>query len=515
MNIIPVKRALISVYDKANILPLAKFLADRKIEILSSGGTYRLLIRHNLKVTEISKYTQTPELFDGRVKTLHPKIHGGLLYARNNPEHQKSAQKLKIKAIDLAVVNLYPFSETVKNEKASLKKAIEMIDIGGPALIRSAAKNFEWVTVLCDFDDYDTVKEELTRYGGITKETRQKLAAKAFLYTHHYDQAIANYLISKYSNTEILDLHYVKAYNLRYGENPHQKAIFFRNPYNKEHNVTNGKCVNGKQLSFNNILDCDASIELVREFEEPTVAVIKHTNPCGVAIGKNDFSAFKRAYAVDSKSAYGSVVALNTTCSKETAKFILKQKLFLEVIAAPNFGKEAIEYLTKSKNLRIIVTGKLEKPKKRRDIKKVSGGILVQTADIIQIMEQNCKTVTKIKPTSAQIKDLLFAAKVVKHVKSNAIVFARDRTSTGIGAGQMSRVDAVFLAAHKAGIKAKGSVMASDAFLPFPDAVEEAYKAGIKAIIQPGGSIRDQEVIKMADKLGIAMIFSGIRNFKH
>lgn len=515
MNIVPIKRALISVFDKKGLNLVAEKLQKHNIEIISSGGTAQFLKKYRIKVQEVSAYTGFPELMNGRVKTLHPKIHAAILGLRDNPVHQEEMIQNDIKPIDLVIVNLYPFEETLANEDSKEAEIIEMIDIGGPSILRSAAKNFHFVTVISDPKDYSRVFREIERFAGTTLETRRYLAAKAFQKTYRFDRSIYEFLSGISAKKELIDLHYEKVTNLRYGENPHQKAVFFRNPQNHEANVTNAKVLCGKQLSFNNILDSDAAIELVREFSNPTAVFVKHTNPCGVASHPDLFTAFKRAFQVDPMSAYGCVIALNRNCTAAIANYILKKKLFVEIIAAPRFEKDALKLLRQKKSLRLLEIGTLKKALKRRDIKKVAGGILVQTADTYIVTEKDLRTVTKKKPSRNQIRDLLFAQQVVKHVKSNAVVFVKKQTTTGIGAGQMSRVDSVFIAAHKGAKQVPGSVMASDAFFPFPDAVTAAHKAGISAIIQPGGSIRDPEVIKEADKLGIAMVFSGIRTFHH
>ncbi len=516
MALSEVKRVLISVSNKNGLVSFVQELKKLGVEeILSTGGTAELLQKAGIKVTKIEDYTGFPEMMDGRVKTLHPKIYGGILAIRDNKKHLAMVKKHQIKLIDLVVVNLYPFAETIEKENVKEEEAIEQIDIGGPSLLRAAAKNFHFTSVLSHPKQYDNFIRELKRYGGISLETRRKLAAQVFDHLYRYDFTIADYLNDRAHNGELLDLHYVKVCNLRYGENPHQKAVFFRNPNNSGSNITNAQILSGKQLSFNNILDGNAAIELVREFEEPTVAVIKHTNPCGVASSKTIFQAFASAYEVDPMSAYGCVIAMNRPCDEQIADYIAKKKMFIEIIAASSFSKKALDKLKQKPNVRILQLGKLHLVKKRRDIKKVAGGILVQNADVYIVTAKDLKVVTKKKPTKAQIADLLFARQIVKHVKSNAVVFVKNKVTTGIGAGQMSRVDSVFIAGQKGGTKVPGSVMASDAFFPFPDGVEQAHKYGIKAIIQPGGSIRDPEVIKRADELGISMVFTGVRSFRH
>ena len=533
MNFNPLKpqRALLSVSDKAFLVEFAQKLHEHGIEILSTGGTAKTLRKAKIPVTDIADYTNSPEIFGGRVKTLHPKIHGGILMRRDHPEDLKEAEKHGILPIDLVVANLYPFKETIQKEGATEEDALDQIDIGGITLLRAAAKNFHHVTVVTAIKDYQLILDELENDNGICFETRRKLAIKAFERTAHYDQTITDYLKSKGETVELLNLHYEKVAKLRYGENPHQKAVFFRDPHDHFPNVTNAKLLQAnKELSFNNILDVDAALKLLADFDRPTAVIIKHTNPCGVASAEDINIAFKAAYQVDPKSAFGCVIGLNRDCTEEVAKFILDTGLFVEIIAAPAFKKGALALLKGKKNMRLLETGALRKNPTERDIKTVAGGILVQTADQYVVGEDDLKTVTKKAPTPDQIRAMLFARKVVKHVKSNAVVFAkfegeRGRAlpatthqiekTVGIGAGQMSRVDSVFIATHKGGEAIRGSVMASDAFFPFSDGVEEAHKAGVSAIIQPGGSVRDEEVIAKADELGIAMVFTGVRSFKH
>lgn len=524
-GILPIKRALISVSDKTGIAEFARELANQRVEIISTGGTAELLKKEGIKVMEISEYTNSPEIMGGRVKTLHPKVHGGLLAVRESEEHMKEAEKNRIKMIDMVVINLYPFQKTISKEGVTEKEAIEQIDIGGPSMLRSAAKNFKYVTAVTAIKDYQMVIDSIKTHGGISLDMRRTLAIKVFEKTSFYDQKIAEYLKTRGGEAELLNLYYEKVQNLRYGENPHQKAVFFRDPHNHYPNVTNAKQIQGKELSFNNIVDGDAAIELVKDFKRPTAAVIKHTNPCGVASADTITTAFIRAHKVDPMSAFGCVIGLNCPCTRALAEYISKGKLFVEIIIAPSFEKEALDILKKRTNLRLLETGELRINPVERDIKTVSGGMLVQTADQYVVTDEDLKVVTKLKPSAEEIKAMLFARNVVKHVKSNSVVFARVEkdvatgeeveVTTGIGAGQMSRVDAVWIATHKGGKLIKGSVLASDAFFPFSDGVEEAHKAGVTAVIQPGGSVRDSEVFKRADELGIAMVVTGIRSFKH
>lgn len=513
------KRALISVSDKTGIVDFAKRLQKLGFEILSTGGTAKSLRDAKIKVTDVSDYTGFPEIMDGRVKTLHPKIHGGLLARRSDKKHMSEAEKNGISMIDMVVVNLYPFEKTIAKEGVGEKDAIEQIDIGGPSMVRSAAKNFEFVTIVTDPADYDSVADEIEKNGEVDLETRKNLALKAFEKTSRYDEMISGWFRRILNKPELLDLHYEKVKSLRYGENPHQKAAFFRNPENHDPNVTNAKVLNGKELSFNNIVDANSALELVKEFDRPTVVFIKHNNPCGVASADTIEKAFDLSFSVDKMSAFGSVVALNRPLTKTIAEYIKQNKIFIEVIACPSFEASALEMLKEKPNLRLLETGELHLDTEKRDIKKVAGGILVQTANTYTVSASELKVVTKKQPAEEQIRAMLFANKVCKHVQSNAVVFAKSYNGidkvTGIGAGQMSRVDSVFIAAHKGGEEVKDSVMASDAFFPFPDGVQEAARAGAVAIIQPGGSVRDAEVIAEADKLGISMVFTGIRLFRH
>jgi phosphoribosylaminoimidazolecarboxamide formyltransferase/IMP cyclohydrolase len=511
-----IKRALISVTDKTGVAEFAGALAKLGIEILSTGGTAKALREASVPVRDVSDFTGSPEILDGRVKTLHPKIHGGILAVRDNSSHMQQLAENGIETIDLVVVNLYPFEEVAEKEDSTSAEIIENIDIGGPSMIRSAAKNCAFVTVVTDPADYVTVIEEIRKNGDTTPATREHLARKAFTRTYQYDEAIEHYFRSKLGEAEMMDLHYEKAFSLRYGENPHQKAAFFRNPSNTDSNITNAKILHGKQLSFNNIVDGDAALELVKEFERPTAAIIKHNNPCGVASADTIEEALHLSHQVDSMSAFGGVVALNRNCNKKIVDYMNAQKWFVEIIICPKFDEDALELLKKKPNLRLLETGPLKIDLSRRDIKKVAGGILIQTHDTYQVSEKDMKVVTKKQPTPEQIKAMIFAEKVTKHVKSNSIVLAKEEVVMGIGAGQMSRVDAVHLACYKAGPeRSKGSVMASDAFFPFADGIELAVENGIEAVIHPGGSVRDEEIIKRADELGIAMVVTGVRFFRH
>lgn len=517
--IVPIKRALISVSDKTGLVEFAQTLVANGVEIISTGGTAAALRKAKIAVKDVSDITHFPEMMDGRVKTLHPALYGGILARRDTPAHMEALTHHNLQAIDLVVVNLYPFEETVSKDGVTEEQAIEQIDIGGPTLLRAAAKNFASVTAVTNVSDYAVVLAEMAQHGGTLLETRRSFALKVFSATAHYDRVISDYLKRKNDTVELLDLHYEKVISLRYGENPHQKAAFFRDPSNRFPNVTNAQVLHGKQLSYNNIIDTDAAIELVKEFEGPAAVLIKHTNPCGVAQAQEITEAFMAAHQADPMAAFGCVIALNRPCTLALVKYIQKVKLFVEIIACPSFEPAALKELQKKPNLRLLATGELIINPEERHVRSVAGGLLIQHADRSRVLPENCKTVTKKEPTEAQRKALLFAAQIVKHVKSNAVVCAKEEkgilVTTAIGAGQMSRVDSVWIAMHKGGDKVKGSGMASDAFFPFADAMEEAAKAGVEAFIQPGGSLRDAEVIAAADELGVSMVLSGIRAFKH
>ncbi len=525
-----VRRALISVSDKAGLEELVKALNKFNVEILSTGGTAKAIRALDIPVKDVSEYTGFPEMLDGRVKTLHPKIHGGLLALRDSKEHMDTAKKHDIGMIDMVVVNLYPFEKTVAKPGVKLEEAIENIDIGGPSMLRSAAKNHRSVCVICDPADYGRVIEELERSGGSMSEALlTELGIKVFGRTAEYDAAIYNYLTKNTSQgpgargqgpeefPEVLSLSFKKLQDLRYGENPHQKAAFYRDASINESSVADSVQLHGKELSFNNIIDLNAALEIVKEFDEPAAAIIKHTNPCGAATAKTLKEAYLNALDCDRLSAFGSIVGFNRTVDMELAKTILEEADFVECMIAPSYDVKAIEALKVKKNLRLIeVKNFAAKPSgSNKDMKKVTGGLLVQDKDAARIKEPDLKIVTKIAPTKEEMRSLLFGWTVAKHVKSNAIVFSQGTKTIGVGAGQMSRVDSVMIAAKKAGSRAKGATLASDAFFPKEDGVEEAARSGVKAIIQPGGSIRDKEVIASADKLGLAMVFTGTRHFKH
>jgi phosphoribosylaminoimidazolecarboxamide formyltransferase/IMP cyclohydrolase len=517
--LVKIERALISVSDKDGIVDFARGLKDHGVEIISTGGTALLLERSGIRTTGISEVTGFPEMLDGRVKTLHPNIHAGLLARRDSPEHMRQLEKIKVKKIDMVVVNLYPFKDTVLKPGVSLEEVIENIDIGGPSMIRAAAKNYSSVAVVTGPGRYTSLLEEINASGGIGPETLKALMLEAFRHTANYDAMIAQHLAGEFPGPlfpSIFTSGMEKVQDLRYGENPSQQAAFYGDPFVSGVAVARMKQLHGKELSFNNILDIEAALSLLREFEDRACAVvIKHTNPCGIACDDRIFEAFTIAYSVDPLAAYGCVIGLNRECDLPTAEEISKH--FVEIVFAPSFEPEALEVLSRKKNIRIMITpGPItlaDAPKFK--MKYIKGGMLVQTADNSQVTEADLKVVTKRAPTLEEIKTMLFANRVCKHIWSNTVILAKGERVVGIGAGQMSRVDSSFIAAHKAGENAKGSVMASDAFFPFRDGVDEAAKAGATAIIQPGGSIRDQEVIDAANEHGMAMVFTGVRVFRH
>ena len=512
----PIKRALISVSDKTGITEFAKGLSLLNIEILSTGGTAKLLRDNNIPVTEVSDFTGYPEMMAGRVKTLNPKIHGGILARRGIDEEVMSQNE--IKPIDLVVVNLYPFQKTIQNPKCTEEEAIENIDIGGPAMLRSSAKNHISVTVIVDSSDYQLILDAINSNGDTTLEMRKSLALKTFEHTAQYDGAIANYLgrmNDGFSNT--LNLQFIKSQTMRYGENPHQNAAFYKELDQDKASVSSSKQIQGKPLSFNNLADADAALECVRDFERPSCVIIKHANPCGVATRENIYQAYQSAYLTDPTSAFGGIIAFNRELDKETAKSIINQQ-FVEVIIAPKITNSARSVLLQKENIRVLECGDLEKAQQSFDYKKISGGLLIQDKDLTLLNSSDMKCVSSLSPTESQMNDLLFAWKVAKYVKSNAIVYAKDQMTIGVGAGQMSRVYSAKIASIKAAdenLEVKGSVMASDAFFPFRDGIDAAAQVGITAIIHPGGSMRDEEVISAANEHGIAMVFTGMRHFKH
>ncbi|SEU01752.1 phosphoribosylaminoimidazolecarboxamide formyltransferase / IMP cyclohydrolase [Salinibacillus kushneri] len=509
------KRALISVSNKEGISEFAQSLQAHGIEIISTGGTQKLLKENGVDVRGISDITDFPEILDGRVKTLHPAVHAGLLAIRDHEAHQKQLENLHIGMIDYVVVNLYPFKETISNPDVTFADAIENIDIGGPTMLRSAAKNHRDVTVVVDPKDYKKVISELDAHGEVSTEVKKEFAAKVFRHTAHYDALIAQYLTREinHKSPETLTITYEKRQDLRYGENPHQSATFYQETLPVASSIASAKQWNGKELSYNNIHDADAALSMVKEFKKPAVVAVKHMNPCGVGVGETVEQAYDRAYEADSKSIFGGIIATNREIDESAA---LKMKeIFLEIIIAPSFTEEALKVLTSKKNLRLLTIEQAENQEIRQKLTSVHGGLLVQDEDMYSFDDATISIPTKRGPTDEEWNDLKLAWQVVKHVKSNAILLAKDQMTIGVGAGQMNRVGAAEIAIEQAGEKAKGASLASDAFFPMDDTVEAAAKAGITAIIQPGGSIRDEDSIKKCDEYGIAMVFTGVRHFKH
>lgn len=515
-------RALISVSDKTGIVEFAGKLVDLGVEIISTGGTYRVLKEAGINAIEISELTGFPECLDGRVKTLHPIVHAGLLAMRSKPEHMKQLKELGIETIDMVVVNLYPFKETILKDDVTRADAVENIDIGGPTMLRAAAKNYQDVAVVTDPLDYDKVLEEL-KNGGVTLDTKFYLMQKVFMHTSDYDTMIADYLKKQRNDYELpktLTLTYEKVQDMRYGENPHQKAAFYREIGKRPGSLAEAKQLHGKELSFNNINDTNGALELLKEFDEPTVVGCKHGNPCGVGSDEDILVAWDKAYEADKTSIYGGIVVVNRPITKAFAEKI--SKVFLEVVVAPSFDKEALDVLMVKKNIRLLELPDITQKQSENalDIKKVNGGVIVQTIDSRLFGDEDIKYVTNRKPTDKEMEDLKFAWKVVKYAKSNAIVIAKDKQSYGIGPGQVNRVWAAkqcFEHAEELIGKdaSQGCVLASDAYFPFDDTVEAAHKAGVTAIIQPGGSIRDEDSIKKCNEYDIAMIFTGMRHFRH
>ncbi|WP_294945390.1 bifunctional phosphoribosylaminoimidazolecarboxamide formyltransferase/IMP cyclohydrolase [Sulfurivirga sp.] len=518
----PIRRALISVSDKNGIVEFARALHDMGVEILSTGGTHRVLTEAGLPVIEVSDYTGFPEMMDGRVKTLHPKIHGGLLGRRGTDDEIMAEHG--IQPIDMVVVNLYPFEETVARPDCTLEEAVENIDIGGPTMLRSAAKNHKDVAVVTDPADYDRVLEEMRANGGaLSFDTRFDLAIKTFELTARYDGAIANWFGRLFNESaedpfpRTFNSQFVKKQALRYGENPHQKAAFYVERAQEEASISSAEQLQGKALSYNNIADTDAALELVKTFEQPACVIVKHANPCGVAVDENILKAYDRAFRTDPTSAFGGIIAFNRPLDADTARAIIDRQ-FVEVIIAPEVSAEALEVTSAKPNVRVLACGTLNEPVPAWDFKRVTGGLLVQDRDLGMVSRDQLRVVSRRAPTEQEIHDLLFAWKVAKFVKSNAIVYAKEGMTIGIGAGQMSRVYSAKIAGIKAadeGLEVKGSVMASDAFFPFRDGIDAAAEAGITAVIHPGGSIRDEEVIAAADEHGMAMVLTGMRHFRH
>ncbi|MDV5054505.1 bifunctional phosphoribosylaminoimidazolecarboxamide formyltransferase/IMP cyclohydrolase [Vibrio sp. T13N] len=528
-NARPIRRALISVSDKTGIVEFAQALAERGVDILSTGGTARLLAEQGIAVTEVSDYTGFPEMMDGRVKTLHPKVHGGVLGRRGQDDDVMA--KHGINPIDMVVVNLYPFAETVAKEGCTLADAVENIDIGGPTMVRSAAKNHKDVTIVVNAHDYDRVIAEMDENEkSLTLETRFDLAIAAFEHTATYDGMIANYfgtMVPSYGENKegdeeskfprTFNQQFEKKQDMRYGENSHQAAAFYVEANPQEASVSTARQIQGKALSYNNIADTDAALECVKEFNEPACVIVKHANPCGVALGKDIIEAYNRAYQTDPTSAFGGIIAFNQELDAKTASAIVERQ-FVEVIIAPSVSAEAIEIVAAKKNVRLLECGEWSTKTTGFDVKRVNGGLLVQDRDQGMVSLDDLKVVSKRQPTEEELKDALFCWKVAKYVKSNAIVYAKGDMTIGVGAGQMSRVYSAKIAGIKAadeGLEVAGSVMASDAFFPFRDGIDAAAEAGIKCVIQPGGSMRDDEVIAAADEHGMAMIFTGMRHFRH
>jgi len=525
-------KALISVSDKTGIVALAKALHNLKVELISTGGTAKLLAEQGLPVTEVAQLTDFPEMLDGRVKTLHPKVHGGLLARRDMPEHMAALKEHGIQTIDLLIVNLYPFEATVAKPGCTLEDAIENIDIGGPAMVRSAAKNWKDVAVMTDASQYAGVIEELKNNGQVSEKTRFALSVAAFNRISNYDAAISDYL-SSYNLEEGTrqefpaqsNGRFVKLQDLRYGENPHQTAAFYRDLYPAPGSLVTAVQLQGKELSYNNIADADAAWECVKSFSESACVIVKHANPCGVALGANALESYSKAFQTDPTSAFGGIIALNTQVDAAAALQISKQ--FVEVLMAPSYSAEALEIFKAKANVRVLQIAlpefksggtAFEQGRNAQDIKRVGSGLLIQTADNHDLQLADLKVVTKVQPTPAQLQDLLFAWKVAKYVKSNAIVFCANGMTMGVGAGQMSRLDSARIASIKAGhagLSLQNTVVASDAFFPFRDGLDVVVDAGANCVIQPGGSVRDGEVIAAADERGVAMVFSGVRHFRH
>ncbi|MBS4209582.1 bifunctional phosphoribosylaminoimidazolecarboxamide formyltransferase/IMP cyclohydrolase [Bacillus sp. FJAT-50079] len=509
------KRALISVSDKTGVVEFTKELVALGFEILSTGGTKKTLEENGVSVKAVDEVTGFPEILEGRVKTLHPFIHGGLLAKRDDAGHMAQLDEQGIKPIDLVCVNLYPFQQTIAKPDVTAEDAIENIDIGGPAMLRASAKNHDHLTVVVDAADYRKVLEELRTDGEVSKTTKRWLAAKVFRHTAAYDAQIAEYMteLAGEEQPERVTFTYELKQSLRYGENPHQKAAFYERPLGSKFSIAHAEQLHGKELSYNNIHDADAALQLVKDFQEPAAVAVKHMNPCGAGVGATAAEAFKKAYEADPTSIFGGIVALNREVDAETASQL--HEIFLEIVIAPSFTQEALDILTAKKNLRLLTIPFESANKQEKMLTSVEGGLLIQDQDAYTYEDAEITVPTKRKPTDAELAALKLGWKVVKHVKSNAIVVADSQMTLGVGAGQMNRVGAAKIALEQAGERAKGAVLASDAFFPMGDTVEAAAKAGITAIIQPGGSIRDEDSIKAADEYGIAMVFTGVRHFKH
>ena len=507
---VKIKRALISVFDKTNLAMLGKELNSRGIEILSTGGSASFLREKNIPVTDVSDYTNFPEIMDGRVKTINPMIEGGILGLRD--KHESDATENNIKWIDLVICNLYPFSETISKIDCDQALALENVDIGGPTMIRSAAKNVGWVTVIIDPSDYERVLENINEENEINFETRSSLSSKAFGHTAQYDTIIHNYLKESTLSNDFT-LTYKKHSDMRYGENPHQAASAFQIPGDKSNGILNAKIHQGKKLSYNNIMDADAALSCLKEFRSTACVIVKHANPCGVALGANMLDVYKRAFSADSISAFGGVIAINQPCDDLLAKEI--SKVFVEIILAPAFTKKSLDILSKKKNLRVLEVGNIEPRDQLLEVRNIVGGLIVQETDTSILSKNKLEIVTELEPSEEEINTMLFGWKVLKHIKSNGILIVKENTTVGVGAGQVSRVDSVDIAIKKSGTEIKDSFLCSDAFFPFRDSIDKIAGSGIRAVLQPGGSIRDNEVISACNEHGIAMVFTGQRCFKH
>ena len=507
---VKINRALISVFDKTGLDKLAKEFVSRGIEIMSTGGSAKFLRDKNIKVTDVSDYTNFPEIMDGRVKTINPLVEGGILGLRD--KHEKDAKDNNIKWIDIVICNLYPFSETISKNDCDQALALENVDIGGPTMIRSAAKNVGWVTVIVDPNDYDYLLENITDENEIDFDSRSFFSAKAFGHTAQYDTIIHNYLKPEKLSDDFT-LTFTKHSEMRYGENPHQAAAAYTIPGDRSNNILNAKIHQGKKLSYNNIMDADAALSCLKEFNSTACVIVKHANPCGVALGANMLNVYKRAFNADSLSAFGGIIAINQPCDDILAKEI--SKVFVEIVLAPAFTKKSLEIFSKKKNLRILEVGNIHSREQLLEVRNVVGGVIVQETDTSILSEDNLQVVTENNPSDSDIKTMLFGWKVLKHVKSNGILIVKDNITVGVGAGQVSRVDSVDIAMKKSGESIKDSILCSDAFFPFRDSIDKIAGSGIKAVLQPGGSVRDDEVISACNEHGIAMVFTGQRCFKH
>ena len=507
---VKINRALISVFDKTGLDKLAKEFVSRGIEIMSTGGSAKFLREKNIKVTDVSDYTNFPEIMDGRVKTINPLVEGGILGLRD--KHEKDAKDNNIKWIDIVICNLYPFSETISKNDCDQALALENVDIGGPTMIRSAAKNVGWVTVIVDPNDYDYLLENITDENEIDFDSRSFFSAKAFGHTAQYDTIIHNYLKPEKLSDDFT-LTFSKHSEMRYGENPHQAAAAYTIPGDRSNNILNAKIHQGKKLSYNNIMDADAALSCLKEFNSTACVIVKHANPCGVALGANMLNVYKRAFNADNLSAFGGIIAINQPCDDILAEEI--SKVFVEIVLAPAFTKKSLEILSKKKNLRVLEVGNIQSREQLLEIRNVVGGVIVQETDTSILSEENLQVVTENKPSDNDMKTMLFGWKVLKHVKSNGILIVKDNTTVGVGAGQVSRVDSVDIAMKKSGESIKDSILCSDAFFPFRDSIDKIAGSGIKAVLQPGGSVRDDEVISACNEHGIAMVFTGQRCFKH